>query len=67
MFDVGNKLSTNFNSEGIEYSNNEIRQSDDFGPNSRYFTRKFPNLFVLVVENASAEYFRIWSDFGTDG
>ena len=67
MFDGGNILTTNFNTQGIPYSNNLIRQSNDFGPNSRYFTRKFPNLFVLVGENVNAQYFRTWSDFGSDG
>ncbi len=45
----GNYLSTNLG-EGIEYSNNTIVNSSHFGNNGRYFTRKYPGLFVLVAD-----------------
>lgn len=55
MFDGGNMMSTELE-ESIQYSNNVISQSDAFGKESRYFTRKFSEgLFAFGAQNRGAE------------
>jgi hypothetical protein len=66
MYDGGNYLSTNLGG-AIEYSNNTIVQSTYFGVNGRYFTRKYPGLFVLVADMEGVDYFQISGSLGADG
>lgn len=66
MYDGGNCLSTNYGGY-IEYSNNLIVGSPLFGPSGRYFTRKYPGLFLLVADMEDVDYFEIVGDLGADG
>ncbi len=66
MFDGGNYLSTNFGGT-IMYSDGVIVDSDYFGAGGRYFTRKYPGLFVLVAEMNGVDYFEIAGNLGADG
>ncbi len=66
MFDGGNYLSTNFGGT-VPYSDGVIVASPLFGANGRYFTRKYPGLFVLVAETDGVDYFEINGNLGADG
>lgn len=66
MFDGGNFLSTNFGTL-IPYTDGAIVASSDFGGGGRYFTRKYPGLFVLVAELDGVDYFEINGNLGADG
>jgi hypothetical protein len=66
MFDGGNLLSTNY-VENMPYSNNQITNTNAFGANSRYFTRKYAGLFAFAAENVDAQWFKSYSNYGTDG
>ncbi len=66
MFDGGNYLSTNLGGTFL-YSDGVIVDSDYFGPGGRYFTRKYPGLFVLVAEMNGVEYFQVEGNLGADG
>jgi hypothetical protein len=61
MFDGGNRLNTNLATQ-IPYTNGAVVAGDAaFGPGSRYFTAKYPGLFVLGASGMSI------SEFYTDG
>lgn len=63
MYDYGNYLRTNYSSS-IYYSNKSIQNSYKFGSNSRYFTAKYPGLFILAADIDNMEYFRISGTLG---
>ena len=67
MYDGGNLLNTNLSS-AIPYTNRAIVASDGaFGAGSRYFTAKYPGLFVMAAEGISIESFSIAGNVGADG
>ncbi len=67
MYDGGNFLSTNLGGS-IPYSNNTIVARDDLlGSGGRYFTRKYPGLFVFVADVAGLDSFTISGNLGADG
>ena len=62
-----NFLSTNLSS-GVQYSNRTLVDSDNqFGIGSRYFTAKYPGLWVLAASRTSINEFLITGDLGADG
>lgn len=59
MFDGGNYLSTSL-ADDFDYSHDQIRQTNIFGANSRYFTKKYPGaLFMLAADNTGADSFLV--------
>ncbi len=66
MYDGGNLLGTNLES-GFNYSDNLVVSSTAFGPDGRYFTRKFPGLFVMVADMSNVDYFETFGNCGADG
>ncbi len=67
MYDGGNVLATNL-SNGISYTNGVATAADAyFGAGSRYFTAKYPGLFVLGAEDISIASFAISGGTGADG
>jgi hypothetical protein len=66
MYDGGNYLRTDYGGL-IAYSDGVIQESAYFGTGGRYFTRKYPGLFVLVAEMDAVEYFEIDGNLGADG
>ncbi len=64
-FDIGNILTTNIASF-IPYSDGIIIDSDSFGENGRYFTRKYPGLFLLAAEISDIIFFEIEGRFGNN-
>ncbi len=66
MYDGGNALSTNFGGS-IIYSDNVINGSSLLGPSGRYFTRKYPGLFVMAADAENLTYFQISGKLGADG
>jgi hypothetical protein len=66
MYDGGNLLSTNFGFP-LSYSDNAIVNSPLFGSGGRYFTRKYPGLFVLTADMAGVTDFFINGNLGADG
>ncbi len=67
MYDGGNLLNTNLSSV-IPYTNRAIVASDGaFGAGSRYFTAKYPGLFVMATEEMSIASFSITGNNGADG
>ncbi len=66
MYDGGNMLGTDMGGP-IQYSNGVIVASTVFGTDGRYFTRKYPGLFVLVADMTDVEYFEIFGNVGADG
>ena len=66
MYDGGNVLYTALGGP-LDYSNNVILNSSLFGPGGRYFTRKYPGLFVLVADLAGIDSFTVEGDLGADG
>jgi hypothetical protein len=68
MYDGGNFLETNlveYNS--ILYSNDSISYSNLLGAGGKYFTRKFPGLFVFVADLNQIESFTIDGYLGANG
>ncbi|MGH7725877.1 MAG: choice-of-anchor D domain-containing protein [Candidatus Eiseniibacteriota bacterium] len=65
MYDFGNLLGTNLGS-ALEYSDGVIRTSPFVGPGGRYFTRKYPGLFVFVADLDGATNFDITGNLGAD-
>ena len=65
MYDGGNYLNTNYESE-FNYSDNTIINSTAFGTNGKYFTRKVNNLFVLAADVDNVDYFEITGETGAD-
>jgi hypothetical protein len=67
MYDGGNQLNTDLASL-IPYTNGTIVSSDqEFGPGSRYFTAKYPGLFVMAASDISIQSFSITGNNGADG
>jgi len=66
MYDWGNLLLTNRGGY-IDYANDSVRSSTYFGSGGRYFTRKYPGLFVLAADMRDVEDFRIYGSLGADG
>jgi len=67
MYDGGNILNTN-RASAIPYTNGAIVGADTaFGPGSRYFTAKYPGLFVMAAVGISIESFSITGNNGADG
>ena len=66
MYDGGNYLWTDIGGF-ILYANNVVQAHPFFGPSGRYFTRKYPGLFVLVADMEGVDYFQITGNLGADG
>jgi hypothetical protein len=66
MYDGGNFLGTNLGAP-VFYSNNLIVASPIFGASGRYFTRKYPGLFLLVADLDNVSDFTIDGNLGADG
>lgn len=67
MYDVGNILNTNLAS-AIPYTAGNVVASDSrFGPGSKYFTAKFPGVFVLGAQDMSIDHLEITGLTGTNG
>lgn len=66
MYDGGNFISTNLGSS-IFYSNNRVISNPAFGASGKYFTRKYPGLFVLAADMANVSAFTIDGNLGADG
>ncbi len=68
MYDGGNYLNTNlWPVSNIPYTNNSIQSSNAFGDEGRYFTGKFPGLFVMVADINDLQSFTISGNLGADG
>lgn len=65
MYDGGNFLGTDLGS-ALDYSDGVIRTSPWVGPGGRYFTRKYPGLFVLVADLDGPSEFVIFGNLGAD-
>jgi subtilisin family serine protease len=66
MYDGGNYLGTNFGGP-LAYSNNNVAASSYFGTDGKYFTSKYPGLFVMVADMQGVYHFEITGDLGADG
>ncbi|HEX6851651.1 MAG TPA: choice-of-anchor D domain-containing protein [Candidatus Polarisedimenticolaceae bacterium] len=66
MYDGGNYLSTSAGGP-IPYRDGTVTDSALLGPGGRYFTRKYPGLFVFVGEFEGPDQFTISGDLGADG
>jgi carboxypeptidase A2 len=67
MYDGGNRLTTD-RAARLPYSDGLILPAEThFGPNSRYFTAKYPGLFVMVAWDTNVDWFAIRGDLGADG
>lgn len=66
MYDGGNFISTNFGSS-VFYSNNQIISQPAFGAGGKFFTRKYPGLFVLAADMTNVNTFTIDGNLGADG
>lgn len=67
MFDSGNTLRTNLTTSNISYSDGVIATNTSVGPNGRYFTRKFPGLFIFAADLDGASDFLILGGAGDTG
>jgi hypothetical protein len=65
MYDDGNYLLTDIAQGVIPYSDGIISTDSAFG--GRYFTRKYPGLFVLVADLQGPDAFFILGTLGADG
>jgi subtilisin family serine protease/trehalose utilization protein len=65
MFDGGNFLYGDFGP--VAYTNGPIVPESAFGPGARYFTRKYPGLFVLAADLHGIGAFSVNGDLGADG
>jgi subtilisin family serine protease len=66
MYDGGNYITTSASSDFLFYTNGTIVDDLDFGLEGRYFTAKYPGLFVLAAD-ADVTSFTIDGDLGADG
>ncbi len=66
MYDDGNYLGTNLGGS-LPYSDGAIASSPYLGSGGRYFTRKYPGLFVLVADLQGVSSFSIDGNLGADG
>ena len=68
MFDGGNILRTSLGgTSNISYSENVIRDGTQVGAGGRYFTRKFPGLFVFAADIDGVDFFEIIGNLGANG
>jgi hypothetical protein len=68
MYNGGNYLWTNLGGNNIPYSDNSISlMSSALGTGGRYFTRKFPGLFVFVADVSGIQSFAIGGSLGASG
>jgi hypothetical protein len=65
MFDSGNFLYGDFGP--VAYTNGPIVPESAFGAGARYFTRKYPGLFVLAADLHGIGAFSVHGDLGADG
>ena len=66
MYDNGNFLTTNLGG-ALPYSDGTILSNSILGPTGRYFTRKYPGLFVLAADLDGVTEFTIDGNLGADG
>ncbi|MFB0516570.1 MAG: choice-of-anchor D domain-containing protein, partial [Candidatus Neomarinimicrobiota bacterium] len=66
MYDGGNYLFTDLGGP-IPYSNGVITTHGALGTSGRYFTRKYPGLFVFVADLDNVDNFEISGYLGADG
>ncbi|HKQ62313.1 MAG TPA: choice-of-anchor D domain-containing protein [Candidatus Polarisedimenticolaceae bacterium] len=66
MYDGGNLLNTDLGF-AFPYSDGVVRTHPAVGPAGRYFTRKYPGLFVLVADLDGVSSFSISGNLGADG
>ena len=66
MYDGGNYLNTDLAIE-IDYSDDVIIPSIEFGPAGQYFTRELPGFFMLAADIDSIDSFYISGGNGADG
>jgi uncharacterized membrane protein/uncharacterized protein (DUF2141 family) len=67
MYDDGNFLNTNYNTN-IVYSDDVIdNTSSAFGPEGAYFTQSYPGLFIMIADLDNIDYFKITGNLGADG
>jgi hypothetical protein len=67
MYDAGNMLSTDLVGSFLEYFDSTVVSSPAFGFGGRYFTRKYPGLFVLAAEMNGVDAFEVSGGLGADG
>lgn len=69
LFDGGNQISTNLAPHAsLAYSDGTVVwNSGTFGSSGRYFTRKYPSLFVLAADMTGVGEFRINGNLGANG
>ncbi len=66
MYDVGNIITTPLGGP-LYYANGAITHQSAFGLEGRYFTRKYPGLFVLAADTEGAAELVIQGNLGADG
>ena len=66
MYDGGNYLLTDLGGY-IPYSDGVITTNYAIGPAGRYFTRKYPGLFVFIADFDGVQQFGIVGNLGADG
>lgn len=66
MYDGGNYLSTTWGGP-LPYRDGTVTDSSLLGPGGRYFTRKYPGLFVFVGDFEGPDQFTISGNLGADG
>ena len=66
LYDGGNLLQTNLGGP-LPYSDNAIAGSSLLGAGGRYFTRKYPGLFVLAADLEGVDSFSIEGNLGANG
>ncbi|TMQ49948.1 MAG: choice-of-anchor D domain-containing protein, partial [Candidatus Eisenbacteria bacterium] len=66
MYDLGNLLFTNLGGP-LEYSAGQIQTAPILGGSGRYFTVKYPGLFVLAADLEGVTDFTITGNLGADG
>lgn len=67
MFDGGNMISVNQTGVNLPYTNGNIVSTNLLGTGGRYFTRKYPGLFVLAADLNNVSTFTINGNLGADG
>jgi subtilisin family serine protease len=66
MYDGGNQLQTAYGG-WLPYTEGAIGPHPLLGPNGRYFTRKYPGLFVVAADLDNVTMFGTDGDLGADG
>lgn len=66
MFDNGNFISTNFQTN-IAYSNNNVVSSGAYGTHGKYFTSNTSGIFLMAADLDVVSYLRIQGNLGADG